>query len=573
MEKLFLQILNMSVSATYLILAVVVIRLFRSKMPKWVSVLLWGLVAVRLLCPFTPESMFSLIPKTQAVSPEILAPEVPNTNLDGGSFESGEIGTMGEIAGTGVIGDIPVSPPVVGGDSLPPVSVGNAEEPIRLIAVLAVIWAVGVVVMLVYVAFGYGRIRKKIGTAIPMGNGVYQSDHINSAFVLGILKPKIYLPFSLQEKNLNHVVAHERAHIRRMDHLWKPLGFLLLAVHWFNPFMWVAFTLFCQDVEMACDEKVIAKFDYMERAAYSEALLSCSVKRRKQFAYPLTFGEIDTKGRVKSVLNYKKPKFWVMFLSLICCVVVAVCFLTNPVSGDDETEQETTLENDTGDTAEEITTEAPAPAYEMTPSPNNAHLYESKIPGEFIDYEILGYAIGINNHVWGDNGTLTLHTEKEVEEYMSYVENEQYVHEYFEDQRQALLSLKEKIMQVDFDTHSILIFQVDFGQYDYFHPVDAPWSGPVHERFYLDAIAVQENRVIAVYSCINKNGVYGETRNAQTVVLIVRKDDLPSGEYTMRKCAYSRVDPNAHSTHMGHYEYEVEYWERWEREERTDETK
>lgn len=378
MEKLFLQILNMSISATYLILAIVAIRFLLKKTPKWINVLLWGLVAVRLLCPFTPESMFSLIPKAQAVSPEILtpqvpstnlgggsfesgeigtmgeiagtgtigespeilAPEVPNTNLGGGSFESGEIETMGEIAGTGTIGESPVLPPVSDVESLPSAPVSDAVDPQNVMAVLAVIWAAGVVVMLAYVAYSYGRIRKKVGMAVPMGNGIYQSDQIDSAFVLGILKPKIYLPFSLKEKNINHVVSHERAHIRRRDHLWKPLGFLLLALHWFNPFMWVGYILLCHDIELACDEKVIGELGYMERAEYSEVLLSCSVNRRMVFACPVAFGEINMKGRVKSVLNYQKPTFKIICLSLVACMLLSVCFLTNPVSATEADPQE-----------------------------------------------------------------------------------------------------------------------------------------------------------------------------------------------------------------------------------------
>jgi len=567
MEKLFLQILNMSISAIYLILAIVAIRFLLKKTPKWINVLLWGLVAVRLLCPFTPESMFSLIPKAQAVSPEILAPEVPNTNLDGGSFESGEIGTMGEIAGTGTIGESPVLPPVSDVEPLPSAPVSDAVDPQNVMAVLAVIWAVGVVVMLAYVAYSYGRIRKKVGMAVPMGNGIYQSDQIDSAFVLGILKPKIYLPFSLKEKNINHVVSHERAHIRRRDHLWKPLGFLLLALHWFNPLMWVAFTLFCQDVEMACDEKVIAKFDYMERAAYSEALLSCSVKRRKKFAYPLTFGEIDTKGRVKSVLNYKKPKFWVMFLSLICCVVVAVCFLTNPVSGDDETEQETTLENDTADTTEEITTEAPAPAYEMTPSPNNAHLYESKIPGKFIDYEILGYCHGFSTSGYylgsnannGEPNCFTFYTASEVKEFLSCLKNINPKNEREKNEKiKFITTLEDEIKQVNFATHSIIILQAKYGLCDYIISGEIGTQISVNERFYLDALAVQENRVVAVYSSV-ATGLDHSLYN-QLVALIVRKEDLPSKGYSIRICGYSSVDPDAHTNYYFHYEDEEEYW-------------
>ena len=151
-----------------------------------------------------------------------------------------------------------------------------------------------------------------------------------SPFVLGLIKPKIYLPFNMNEKDMEHVVAHEMAHIRRKDHLWKPLGFILLTLHWFNPLMWLGYVLLCRDIELACDEKVIKELDHDARADYSQALLTCSVNRRMIAACPLAFGEVGVKDRVKSVLNYKKPAFWIIIAAIVACVAVAVCFLTNP---------------------------------------------------------------------------------------------------------------------------------------------------------------------------------------------------------------------------------------------------
>ena len=149
--------------------------------------------------------------------------------------------------------------------------------------------------------------------------------------MLGIIKPKIYLPFQIDGQNLEHVVSHEQAHIQRRDHWWKPLGFLLLTIHWFNPLMWLAYVLLCRDIELACDEKVVRELGMEQRADYSQALLACSVNRRMIAACPLAFGEVGVKERVKSVLNYKKPAFWVMVVSVVACAVVAVCFLTNPI--------------------------------------------------------------------------------------------------------------------------------------------------------------------------------------------------------------------------------------------------
>jgi len=200
------------------------------------------------------------------------------------------------------------------------------------IPTFAVIWIVGMVALLIYTVISYVKVKRKIGTAVLLRDNVYQSENVVSPFVLGIIKPKIYLPFNMNEKDMEHVVAHEMAHIRRKDHLWKPLGFLLLTLHWFNPLMWLSYVLLCRDIELACDEKVIKELDHDARADYSQALLTCSVNRRMIAACPLAFGEVGVKYRVKSVLNYKKPAFWIIIVAVVACVAVAVCFLTNPLN-------------------------------------------------------------------------------------------------------------------------------------------------------------------------------------------------------------------------------------------------
>ena len=310
MSEVFLKILNMSISASWLVLAVLLLRLALKRAPKWVSVLLWGFVAVRLICPFSMESMFSLIPSAQTVSPDIIMDWTPTISTG--------ISSLDNI----------VNPIITQTFAPDPLSSANPLQ--ILIPVASIVWLFGIAVMLVYTAISYILLRRKVATAVLLQNRIYQSENAPSPFVLGILKPKIYLPFQLDAQSLNHVVAHEISHIRRRDHWWKPLGFLLLALHWFNPLMWVGYILLCRDIELACDEKVIKELDNENRASYTEALVACSIHRRAIAACPLAFGEVGVKERVKSVMNYKKPAFWIVVAAIVSCIVVAVCFLTNP---------------------------------------------------------------------------------------------------------------------------------------------------------------------------------------------------------------------------------------------------
>ena len=316
MSEIFLKIINMSISASYIVLAVLLLRLLLKKAPKWITVVLWGIVAVRLVCPFSIESVLSLIPSSEVVSPDIMMDRTPEIN-------------------TGIPIINQVINPVISGSFTP--DPGTSANPLQLwIPTFAVIWIVGMVALLIYTVISYVKVKRKIGTAVLLHENIYQSENVVSPFVLGIIKPKIYLPFNMNEKDMEHVVAHEMAHIRRKDHLWKPLGFLLLTLHWFNPLMWFGYVLLCRDIELACDEKVIKELDHDARADYSQALLTCSVNRRMIAACPLAFGEVGVKDRVKSVLNYKKPAFWIIIAAVVACVVVAVCFLTNPPQKDDD---------------------------------------------------------------------------------------------------------------------------------------------------------------------------------------------------------------------------------------------
>ena len=296
MSALFLKIVHMSVSASWIAAAVLVLRLCLKRAPKWVNVLLWGFVAVRLLVPFSIESTLSLLPRTEAVLPAAIASQAQPAQV-------------GAAAAAG----------------------GSAAPAQSWLSILAWVWAAGIAVLLLYTAVSTLRLRHTVREAVRLRRNIYQSERIDSPFVLGTIRPKIYLPYRMDSRDRQHVIAHEQAHLRRGDHLWKPLGFLLLTIHWFNPVMWLSYVLLCRDIELACDEAVIKKLGCEQRADYMQALVSCSVNRRRIAACPLAFGEIGVKERVKSVMNYKKPTFWIILLAVIACIVLAVCFLTDPV--------------------------------------------------------------------------------------------------------------------------------------------------------------------------------------------------------------------------------------------------
>lgn len=310
MDAVFLKLLNMSITASWLILAVIAARFALKKAPKWMNCALWGLVGLRLLFPFSIESVLSLIPSAETVSPDILYSQTPEI-------------TSGIPAINGAIN------PVISGSLAP--EVGASVNPIQILtAVSSVIWLVGVAAMLLYAAVSYLWMRRKVRASIHVREAVWICDDIKTPFILGIFKPRIYLPSGMDEGTEAHVIAHENAHLKRRDHWWKPLGFLLLAVYWFNPVVWLAYILLCRDIELACDEKVIRGMEKGDMLAYSEALYSCSVPRKMVMVCPLAFGEVGVKERIKTVLNYKKPAFWIIAGAVIACVVVAVCFLTSP---------------------------------------------------------------------------------------------------------------------------------------------------------------------------------------------------------------------------------------------------
>lgn len=312
MDDVFLKLVNLSISASWLILAVLVLRVVLKKAPKWVMPLLWGVVALRLVCLFSIESALSLIPSAETIPSEIVT-ETREPVL----YEQATL-------------DIVTNPTLPSAAEVP-VGVSRQQAQVDF-NIYSVLWLAGMAALLVHAIVSAGKLKRKLATAILLRDNIYESEFVDSPFVFGVVKPNIYLPMHMDEGTAAYVIAHEHAHLARRDHWWKVLGYLVLALHWFNPLVWVAYILFCRDIELACDEKVVKGLDGAARADYSQALLSCAAPKRAVAACPLAFGEGNIKTRVKSALHYKKPAFWVAAAAVLAVVIVAVCFLTNPRS-------------------------------------------------------------------------------------------------------------------------------------------------------------------------------------------------------------------------------------------------
>lgn len=310
METIFIKLLNMSITAGWLILAVVLLRAVLKRAPKSILCVLWALVGIRLICPFSIESMFSAVPSAETVPQSILYSRTPA--IDSGIEAINE--SINPILSQSLAPDMAMS-----------------VNPAQVIAFAAsAVWIAGMAAIVLYTLISYLRLRGRVATAVRLKDNIWQSEAVTSPFVLGVFKPRIYLPFNMDEESMRHVIAHETAHIKRRDHWIKPAGFLLLTIYWFNPLIWLAYSLMCRDIELACDEQVIKALDEDEKRAYSTALLACSVNRRAIAACPLAFGEVGVKQRIKNVLNYKKPAFWIIAAAIASCLAVAVLFMTDP---------------------------------------------------------------------------------------------------------------------------------------------------------------------------------------------------------------------------------------------------
>lgn len=310
MEILFAKLLSMSFAASWLIFAVLLLRLVLYRAPKWSCCVLWALVGLRLALPISLESPWSLIPRIQTAPQPVFDEKVFNLTDAAASTPSGGAVLQGQ-------------------------TMYNASETITepgLMTMLSWIWLAGVILLLGYALMSALWLRRRVAEAMPIGGIVCQCDRLDTPFILGVVRPRIYLPSDLQPSAVGPVLAHERAHLSRRDHWWKPLGFLLMTVYWFHPLVWLAYYLFCRDLELACDERAIRNLDGEGRRAYSLALLNCSVDRQTLTACPLAFGEGSVKGRIKAVLNYRRPAFWLVLAAVAACIAVAVCFLTDPVN-------------------------------------------------------------------------------------------------------------------------------------------------------------------------------------------------------------------------------------------------
>lgn len=343
MTDIFLGFLNRSLAAGILILAVVLVRLVFKKAPRWLLCALWALAAVRLVCPVSIESVLSLIPSAEPVQPEIIVSAQP-------AITSG-------IPAVDAI----VNPPLAAAFTPSPAQSANPLQIWTFVA--ACVWLAGIAALLLYAAVSALRLRLRVRTAVRLEQNVYQSEFVSSPFILGVIRPRIYLPYGLEPDAQAMVLAHERAHLRRGDQLWKPLGYLILAAYWFNPLCWLAYILFCRDIEAACDEKVVRELGEGCKAAYSRALLACSAPKKLITACPLAFGETGVKARIRSVLNYKKPAFWLVLAAVLVSAAVAVCFLTDP-------KREDPAQNPPA--AEEAAAQAPAQSIDASSAPEPA---------------------------------------------------------------------------------------------------------------------------------------------------------------------------------------------------------
>lgn len=308
MSAVFIKILNMSITASWIVLASILIRFLLKKAPKWIMGILWGFVAFRLLFPFSLESTFSIFTNTEPIPQNIIIANAPTGNS--------ALPILNETVNSFILKSAD----------------GETHILQTIVFFSSVIWIIGISVMLLYMALSYIRIHSKVQTAVKLKENIWICDYISTPFIFGVFRPRIYLPSSINNADTDFVLMHEKAHLKRKDHIWKLLGFLLLTMYWFNPILWVAYILFCKDIELACDEKVLRQAGTEIKKPYSNALINCSVSEKTISACPIAFGEVGVKERIKGILHYKKPKFWIILTAVTVCVIAGVCLLTNPIS-------------------------------------------------------------------------------------------------------------------------------------------------------------------------------------------------------------------------------------------------
>ena len=311
MDSLFITILNNAIVASWLIAAIILLRLVFKKVPKWVHCMLWILVAVKLLLPINIETPFGFLPKTKPIPEKITVAEVPTVDTGISGIDESINFTLAKNMSRDNIEYVTVTPMGV------------------YMYIASLIWLTGIIIMLAYFIISFLVIRHKVSASIRTASNIYECDEIVSPFILGLISPKIYLPSGLDARVKECVIAHENVHISRRDYLWKPLGYVILAIYWFNPLCWISYILLCRDIEYACDEKTTKDKEDSWRADYCQALLDCSVQKKMITACPVAFGEVSVKNRIKKVLDYKKPAFWFVAIAIVACLCIAVCFMTS----------------------------------------------------------------------------------------------------------------------------------------------------------------------------------------------------------------------------------------------------
>ena len=311
MDGLFIDIMNNAIVSSLLIVAILILRLVLKRVPKWIHCLLWGLVAIKLLVPVNIESPVGILPNTSPIPRDITVAEVPSVDTGISGIDENINFVLAENLSRDNIQFVTVTPMGV------------------YMYIASIIWIAGMIIMLAYFIISFLVIKRRVSASIRVDGNIYECDDIVSPFILGLISPKIYFPSGLDAKVKECVIAHENTHINRRDFIWKPLGFVILAVYWFNPLCWISYVLLCRDIEYACDEKTTKDKDDSWRADYCQALLDCSVQRKMITACPVAFGEVGVKERIRKVINYKKPAFWGIVVALVVCAVVAVCFMTS----------------------------------------------------------------------------------------------------------------------------------------------------------------------------------------------------------------------------------------------------
>ncbi len=305
-------VLNMSINAGYAVIAVILLRIAMKRSPRWIVCLLWSFVGIRLVIPYSFESALSIIPSIKTIPDGFLDSAYP-------TVDSG-ISVVDRVVGT----ILPDLLPTQVNDVIYPAHEGMAT--------LSLFWLMGIAVMMIYMTVSYVKVKRSVREAIKQTDNIYLCDSISSPFILGVINPKIYLPFGMSEEDMRYVILHERAHLKRCDHITKSVGYLLLAVYWFAPLVWISYILMCRDIELACDDAVIKELGADVKKQYSNALINCAASRKTAFSCPLAFGEVGVKTRIKNVLKYKKPAFLRVTVSVLLSVIACVCLLTDPAS-------------------------------------------------------------------------------------------------------------------------------------------------------------------------------------------------------------------------------------------------